>query len=208
MVVKQKVTDWSYKAKEAFEESISVKKLCIEKCIPDLIQIARAITHAIKNKNTLFLCGNGGSLADAQHLAAELLVRLRPHVNRQSLPALCLATDMSSVTACGNDYGFDEIFSRALEGLGRSGDVLLGISTSGNSKNVIKAFDKAKSLGIQRIGFLGCGGGPMLKHCDLTMVIPSNVTARVQESHITAGHILMEMIEDMLDEVGYLKSIE
>jgi D-sedoheptulose 7-phosphate isomerase len=208
MVVKQKVIDWEIKAKEAFEESISVKKLCIEKCIPDLVKISMAIVGAIKNGKTLFLCGNGGSLADAQHLAAELLVRLRPHVNRQSLPALCLATDMSSVTACGNDYGFDEIFSRALEGLGRKGDVVLGISTSGNSKNVIKAFEKAKILGIQSIGFLGCGGGPMLQHCDISMLVPSSVTARVQESHITAGHVLMEMIEDMLDEVGYLKRIK
>ncbi len=205
MVVKQKIIEWTDKSKEAFEESIAVKQLCIEKCIPDLVAISNAIVDAIKKGNTLFLCGNGGSLADSQHLAAELLVRLRPHVNRQSLPALCLATDMSSVTACGNDYGFDEIFSRALEGLGREGDVVLGISTSGNSKNVIKAFEKAKALGIKTIGFLGCGGGPILKACDLALLVPSSVTARIQESHITAGHILMELIEDMLDEVGYLK---
>jgi D-sedoheptulose 7-phosphate isomerase len=170
-----------------------------------LVEISKNVVNTIKNGNTLFLCGNGGSLADAQHLAAELLVRLRPHVNRQSLPALCLATDMSSVTACGNDYGFDEIFSRSLEGLGKKGDIILGISTSGNSKNVIQAFKKAKELGIKSVGFLGCGGGPMLEYCDLSFLVPSNVTARIQESHITAGHVLMEMIEDMLDEISYLK---
>lgn len=199
--------NWDSKIKSVFEESMAVKKLFIEECIPHLVNIAHKIVDAIKNGNTLFLCGNGGSLADAQHLAAELLIRLRSNVNRQSLPALCLATDMSSVTACGNDYGFDDIFSRPLEGLGKQGDVILGLSTSGQSKNIIKAFKKAKSMGIKTIGFLGCGGGELLKYSDLSLIIPSSVTARIQECHITAGHVLMEMIEDMLDALGYLRKV-
>ena len=126
-------------------------------------------------------------------------------MNRQALPALCLATDMSSVTACGNDYGFNDIFSRSLEGLGRKGDAILGITTSGKSPNVIKAFNQAKKMDIQTIGFLGCGGGAALEHCDVAFVVPSSITARIQESHITAGHVMMEMVEDMLEQAGYLK---
>ena len=188
------------KARSAFESSMDVKKKVVDNHLDELVQIASDIADVIQSGGTLFLCGNGGSLADAQHLAAELLVRLRPHVNRRALPALCLATDMSSVTACGNDYSFDEIFSRSLEGLGREGDILLGISTSGKSKNVIKAFEKAKSMGITTVGFLGCGGGPMKELCDKSFIVPSDVTARIQESHITAGHVIMEIVEDLLME--------
>jgi D-sedoheptulose 7-phosphate isomerase len=207
MLEKQPVIDWPAKVKQAFEESIAVKKLVIEKNLSDLVNIAMAISTAIQNGNTLFLCGNGGSLADAQHLAAELLVRLTPQVNRQSLPAVCLAMDMSTVTACGNDYGFDEIFARSLEGLGRKGDILLGLSTSSKSKNVRRAFEQAKCMNIKTVGFLGCGGGTILPLSDLSLVIPSDIAARIQESHITAGHVLMEMIENMLDHSGYLNKM-
>lgn len=158
------------------------------------------------NGGKLFLCGNGGSAADAQHLAAELLIRLRPHVERPSLPALCLATDMSTVTACGNDYSFEDLFARPLAGLGRAGDILLGITTSGKSPNVIKAFLQAKEMGITTIGFLGCGGGLALKYCDISFVVPSNIIARIQEAHITAGHVIMEFIEDMLVESSVFKA--
>jgi D-sedoheptulose 7-phosphate isomerase len=144
------------------------------------------------------LCGNGGSAADAQHLAAELLVRLRASFNRRSLPALTLATDTSTLTACGNDFGFDDIFSRPLEGLGRAGDVLLGITTSGSSPNVIKALNTARTMGITTLGFLGKDGGAALSLCDVALVVPSDQTALVQEVHITAGHALIEAIETQL----------
>jgi len=204
MVGKPEVSDWISQAKSAFEESIIVKKHVIDSHLPALVNIASKIAEAINQGGCLFLCGNGGSLADAQHLAAELLVRLRPHVNRRALPALCLATDMSSVTACGNDYSFEEIFSRSLEGLGNSGDIILGISTSGKSKNVIKAFEKAKEMSIKTIGFLGCDGGLIAELSELSFIVPSSITARIQESHITAGHVVMEMVEDMLCHNGYI----
>lgn len=204
MADKHETSKWLSKAKSAFEDSITVKKQIIDNHLPSLIVIASKITSTIENGGQLFLCGNGGSLADAQHLAAELLVRLRPHANRRSLPALCLATDMSSVTACGNDYSFDEIFSRNLEGLGNKGDAILGISTSGKSRNVLKAFEKAKEMSIKTIGFLGCEGGPIYPLCDLSLIVPSNITARIQESHITAGHIVMELVEDMLHQNGFI----
>ncbi len=199
MVAKQEASNWVSQVKLAFEESINVKKAISDDEFLSLVKIAHVMTKSIQEGGCIFLCGNGGSLADAQHLAAELLVRLRPHVNRRALPALCLATDMSSVTACGNDYSFEEIFSRSLEGLGHSGDVLVGISTSGKSKNVVRALEKAKDIGIKTIGFLGGDGGSMKSLCDLSFTVPSYTTARIQESHITAGHIVMEMVEDMIE---------
>ncbi|MBM3468628.1 MAG: SIS domain-containing protein [Alphaproteobacteria bacterium] len=207
MVEQKDHSKWIARARESFQDSIAVKQKVIENHVNSLIHISEMIAHSISEGGKLFLCGNGGSAADAQHLAAELLVRLRPHVNRQSLPALCLATDMSTVTACGNDYSFEDLFARPLAGLGKRGDVLLGITTSGKSPNVIKAFLQAKEMNIKTIGFLGSDGGPALKHCDASFVVPSHVTARVQEAHITAGHVVMEFIEDMLTESNYLTPI-
>lgn len=183
---------------EIFKGSIATKQEVLNSgCARVLAPMALGIYRAITNGHKLLLCGNGGSAADAQHLAAELLVRLRSHVNRVSLPALSLAMDSSTITACGNDFSFDEIFARPLQGLGQRGDVLLGITTSGKSKNVMKAFEVAKEKGIHCYGFLGCGGGPALTMCDLAFVVPSDNTARIQESHITAGHALMDMVEDL-----------
>ncbi len=191
-----------------FNESIALKQKVIDTgVLADLVHIADVISDAIAKGGRLYLCGNGGSAADAQHLAAELLIRLRFSVNRDSLPALSLATDISSVTACGNDYGFDDIFARPLAGLGREGDVLLGITTSGKSPNVIKAFVKAREMGIKTIGFLGATGLPALDYCDLAFLVPSMDTARIQEVHITAGHALMETIEDNLLARGYISRI-
>lgn len=169
--------------------------------------MAEEISVAIMQGGTLFLCGNGGSAADAQHLAAELLVRLRPHVNRQTIPALVLATDMSTVTACGNDYSFEEIFARPLAGLGKKGDLLLGITTSGKSPNVLAAFRQAQSMGITTLGFLGGKGGEALSLCKQAFVVPSEITGRIQESHITAGHVLMELVEDRLIEARHVETI-
>ncbi len=191
-----------------FEDSISLKQRIIsDETYVVLADIADMIVESIRNGGRLYLCGNGGSAADAQHLAAELLIRLRSAVNRDSIPALTLATDMSSVTACGNDFGFDDIFARPLAGLGRSGDVLLGITTSGKSPNVLRAFEKARELNIKTVGFLGGSGIPAVDLCDLAFVVPATNTARIQEAHVTAGHALMECIEDQLLEYGFIKNI-
>ncbi|MBI1954723.1 MAG: SIS domain-containing protein [Proteobacteria bacterium] len=185
--------------KQIFLESIQTKQAIIDKGLfSPLVTMAEHIALSLKQGGKLLLCGNGGSAADAQHLAAELLIRLRSSLNRPSLPALTLATDMSTVTACGNDYSFNEIFSRPLSSLGKKGDILLGITTSGQSPNVLEAFKCAKNMGLTTCGFLGGTGGEALAYCDIAFVVPSFVTARIQESHITAGHIVMELVEDLL----------
>ena len=183
--------------KSIFTKSIRLKKQIIEKNIfIQIIQMSDAIHECLKNKGKLLICGNGGSAADAQHLAAELLVRLRPHINRKSLPALALAQDTSTITACGNDYSFDKIFSRMIEGIGAPNDILLCISTSGNSKNIINALKIAKKMKIKSLGFLGSNGGKAIKLCDINFTVPSKETGRIQEAHITAGHALMELVEN------------
>lgn len=180
----------------AFKKSISVKNECIKQRFDGLINMAEYITKSLMSSGKLLLCGNGGSAADAQHLAAELLVRLRPHINRQPISAMSLAQDISTITACANDYSFDDLFARNLTALGRSGDCLLGISTSGRSKNIINAMKTARDLDIKVFGFLGKGGGDCLQLCDHSFLVPSSDTAAIQEAHITAGHALMEAIEN------------
>lgn len=188
---------------DAFEKSIAVKhQVLASDGVDALVSMAERITTSLNRGGKLLLCGNGGSAADAQHLAAELLIRLRSSVDRMPLPALVLATDMSSVTACGNDYSFDDIFSRPLRALGRKEDVLLVITTSGRSPNIKKALDAAHEMGIATLGFLGGLGGAAAPLCDLAFIVPSTETARIQESHITAGHILMELVEDSMMKVG------
>ena len=150
------------------------------------------------------LCGNGGSAADAQHLAAEMLIRLRPMNNREGVPAITLAQDTSTITACSNDFGYELLFERLLRTLGKEGDCLIAITTSGNSKNVIRAMKAAQEMNIKVFGFLGCQGGNALKYCDEAFIVPSNDTGRVQEAHITAGHAIMEYVEDRLIELNYL----
>ena len=144
----------------------------------------------------LMFCGNGGSAADSQHLAAELTGRFIK--DRRPLAAVALSTDTSALTCIGNDYAFDEVFARQVQGLGRPGDVLIGISTSGNSRNVIRAVEEAKAAGVKVIGFLGRDGGALKAMCDVAVVVPSNVTARIQESHILIGHTLCGLIEARL----------
>ena len=191
--------------KKIFKESIKVKQLLVDgPNLESLSLIGDDITASIKNGNKLMLCGNGGSAADAQHLAAEMLIRLRPMNNREGVAAISLAQDTSTITACGNDFGYDMLYERVLRTLGNSGDCLIAITTSGNSKNVILAMKAAKELDIKVFGFLGCGGGEALKYCDEAFIVPSDDTGRIQEAHITAGHALMEYIEDLLIESGYL----
>jgi D-sedoheptulose 7-phosphate isomerase len=183
--------------KKSLNENISVHKKILKLKIP----IERAINkihQAISNGKKVMLCGNGGSAADAQHLAAEFLIRLRPGINREAYPVISLAQDSSTLTACGNDLGFNKIFSRTLEALGKRGDVLIAISTSGNSENVINAVKKAKLKKIYTIGLLGSSGGKVKKYLDLNIVVSSKVTARIQEAHIFLGHHIFESVENLL----------
>jgi len=184
---------------KAFQESIVVKQKILEQKVHEIIpEMGELIINSIMTGNKLITCGNGGSAADAQHLAAELLIRLKPKNNRQSIPAISLAQDVSTITACGNDFGFNQVFGRVLESIGNEGDILLIISTSGNSENIIYATEVAKKKNITVISFLGSGGGKVLNACKKTFLVPSIDTARIQESHITAGHALMEYVEDGL----------
>lgn len=187
-----------------FEESIAVKQQIIASHLDVIVHMATIISDSLEQGNKMLLCGNGGSAADAQHLAAELLIRLRATVNRNGIPALTLATDTSSMTACSNDYSFESYFARMVQTLGKPGDVLLGISTSGTSPNIVRALEQAQSMGIQTLGFLGGDGGQAREVCDIALVVPSCVTGRIQESHITAGHALIELIENKLLARGFL----
>ena len=191
--------------KKLFEESIYVKQDILATGVYQILsEMGDELTNSIQMGGKIMLCGNGGSAADAQHLAAEMLIRLRPKNNRQGLPAIALAQDSSTLTACGNDFGYDLIYERMITSLGRKGDCLIGISTSGNSENIIRAMKSAKNMGIKVFGFLGAEGGKALEFCDKAFVVPSNNTGRIQEAHITAGHALMEYVEDHLLEAGYI----
>jgi len=187
-----------------FEESISVKRSCLENGLQTILNIGDDIVKCISSGKKLMLCGNGGSAADAQHLAAEMLVRLRQNNNREGISTIPLAQDTSTITACGNDFGFNTLYERMVTSLGQEGDCLIGITTSGNSENILRAMHAAKNMNIKVFGFLGSGGGKALDLCDESFVVPSDNTGRIQEAHITAGHALMEYIEDSLLETGYL----
>jgi D-sedoheptulose 7-phosphate isomerase len=188
-----------------FKDSLELKKTIIEKKLLHVLsKMGDEAVNAIKNGNKIMLCGNGGSAADAQHLAAELLIRLRPNNNREGIAAIALALDTSTITACGNDFGYDKIYERMVQSLGKEGDILIVITTSGNSKNIILAMEAAKSMNIKVFAFLGSGGGAALGLSEQSFLVPSNNTGRVQESHITAGHALMEYVEDRLIESKYI----
>ena len=159
-------------------------------------QAAELLSKALSEGNKIFLCGNGGSAADSQHLAAEFTGRFTK--DRKPLAALALSTDTSALTCISNDYSFDDVFSRQLQGLGRPGDCLLGISTSGQSKNVIKAVQAAREMGIPTIGLLGRDGGALASLCELPIVVPHPETARIQEMHILIGHSLCGAVERQL----------
>ena len=158
----------------------------------------RLICETLAAGNKILLCGNGGSAADAQHIAAELVGRYEQH--RRAFPAISLTTDTSALTAISNDYGYEEVFARQVAGLAVAGDLLIAVSTSGHSPNVIKAAEKARALGCRTIALTGCSGEPLASHCDLAVVVPSERTARVQEAHITIGHIWCEMVDRALPE--------
>ncbi len=161
-------------------------------------RVADAFLTALRQGGKILFCGNGGSAADAQHLAAELVVRLRGHVNRPAIPAMALTVDSSILTAAGNDFGFEMIFARQIEALGTSRDVLVAISTSGNSPNVVKAVEQARKAGLKTIGMLGGDGGKLKELLELPLIVPSPVTARIQETHIMMGHIICQIVEEEL----------
>lgn len=165
----------------------------MESLAEDLQKAAQMAINTLKNGGKILLCGNGGSAADSQHIAAELTGRYKRE--RKGLCAIALTTDTSALTAISNDYGYDFVFSRQVEALARSGDLLLGISTSGNSKNVLNALKVAHEIGCQTLGFSGREGGEMRNLCDVLLISPSNDTARIQEMHILMGHILCDLIE-------------
>lgn len=181
--------------KDSLKESSEIKLKVSELCYEDILKVADLIVGCIKNGNKLLLCGNGGSAADCQHIAAEFMVRLSHDVDRPAIGAVALTTDSSNITAGGNDIGFENIFARNVEGLGNEGDILIGISTSGNSENIIRAVKKAKEKGMITIGLLGKTGGKLKNICDYSVCVPSENVQRIQESHITIGHILCEITE-------------
>ena len=190
--------------KLSFEESVQTKLDCIRYGFQSLEIIGDKTVQSIQNGNKLMLCGNGGSAADAQHLAAEMLVRLRSTYNREGISAIALAQDTSTITACANDFGYDQLYERMVAALGKEGDCLIAITTSGNSKNIIRAMKTAINMGVNVFCFLGASGGEALQYCDEAFVVPSHNTGRIQEAHITAGHALMEYIEDRLIESGFI----
>lgn len=187
----QKITD-------IIQASIDVKNnllqdeqliIIIDKCIAVLV-------NAFRNGNKVLFCGNGGSAADAQHLAAEFSGRF--YIDRDALPAEALHCNTSYITAVGNDYGYELVYSRMIKGIGQKGDVLIGLSTSGNSKNIIKAFETAKEKDMITIGFTGSTGGDLKSLSDYLINIPSTDTPRIQECHITVGHIICQLVEEKL----------
>jgi D-sedoheptulose 7-phosphate isomerase len=179
-----------------FLESSEALARAAEAIAPQVADAAALVVRTLRDGGTVLLCGNGGSAADAQHIAAELAGRLRRE--RPGLPALALTVNPSVLTAVSNDYGYEAVFARQVEALGSEGDVLVGISTSGSSPNVVRALEEARSRGLATIGFMGELGGAMEKHCDVAIRAPSRDTQRVQEIHIAAGHAVCETVESEL----------
>ena len=179
---------------EYIKEALVVKESLFED--ESIEKIVKLLIDVYKNGNKVLLCGNGGSAADCQHFAAELVGRYK--MERRGLPAIALTTDTSILTALGNDYGYDDVFRRQVEALGVSGDLFIGISTSGNSANVMKAVDEAELVGMKTVCFLGRDGGEIVDMCDLSFVVKSNNTPRIQEAHIFVIHVICEILEKEL----------
>jgi D-sedoheptulose 7-phosphate isomerase len=176
-------------------ESINVKKKIIENNIPDIINASKICIKGLKKGGKLIFCGNGGSASDSQHLATEMLVRLNPNINRKPIAAISLNLDSVSMSAHSNDYDYDSYLSRMLSGLGKKDDILIVISTSGNSKNILNVLKQARKMKITSISLLGNKGGKAKKICKNNIIVESKNTARIQEAHICIGHILMDIIE-------------
>ncbi|MCC6301455.1 MAG: D-sedoheptulose 7-phosphate isomerase [Gammaproteobacteria bacterium] len=177
----------------AIEDHAQALAAVRDRLVPDIQRVAHSLIECIRGGGTIFWCGNGGSAADAQHIAAELIGRFER--DRKAMASIALTTDTSILTSVGNDYGFDSIFQRQVEALVRPGDVLVGLSTSGNSPNVLRAIEQANGQGATTIGLLGRDGGQLKDLCRLSIVIPAQNTARIQEMHGLIGHILCDLIE-------------
>ena len=185
------MTDWM--TKEIEEKEILLKSIRENGYLDIVNKVGEELANAIRNGNKILLAGNGGSAADAQHFAGEIVGRFL--MERKAMPAISLCVDPVVVTCIGNDYGYDEVFARQIQGLGCKGDVFIGISTSGNSENIIKAIHMAKEREMLVVGFAGKNGGKMKEFCDYALVVPSDRTARIQEMHTFTVHLLCEMIE-------------
>lgn len=191
---KLKITEFESTARRRIQEGIRIKEQLLEdRYVRILANVARAIVDAYQKRNKVVLFGNGGSAADAQHLAAEFVGKY--YLNREGLPAIALTANNSSLTAIGNDYGFDRIFARQLQALGNPGDVAIGISTSGRSRNVLTALEVAKGKGMTTVGLTGRDASQMMTLVDFCVPVPSDDTPRIQEAHILIGHILCELVE-------------
>ncbi len=180
---------------DSLKESAETKQKIAAQCVSEIIKAIDMIIEAFNKKKKILLCGNGGSAADAQHLATEFVIRLNPKIQRPGLPAIALTTDTSLLTAGANDIGYDNVFSRSVEALGENGDILIGLSTSGNSESVNNAFRKAREKGMKTIALLGKDGGKSKDLVDLAVIVPSSDTQRIQEGHITIGHIIFQEVE-------------
>jgi D-sedoheptulose 7-phosphate isomerase len=184
--------------KDSLTESSEVKINIEQQCTKDIISAVDILVNSFKSGNKLLLCGNGGSAADCQHIATEFIIRLSHDIERPAIPAVALTTDSSNLTAGGNDIGFENVFARSIQGLGQKGDILLAISTSGNSPNILKAANTAKDKGMKIIGFSGESGGKLKQLVDVNIGIPSRNVQRIQEGHITVAHIICELVENEL----------
>jgi D-sedoheptulose 7-phosphate isomerase len=185
-------------ARDHLLTSAETKRRYAENSAGDLVMVARLVARCFASGSKLMLCGNGGSAADCQHIAAEFTSILKQTFCRRALPAIALTTDTSFLTARGNDYGFDSVFSRQVEALGKSGDVLMGSSTSGNARNVLLAVETARRIGIKTVGLTGSGGGKMAGAVDHCLRVPADTTAHIQECHIAMGHIIVAIVEKYL----------
>src|SRR5277367_6596685 len=190
-----RTSDFAQGVSRSIQASIALGELLLgsAEIISMIAKASEILVDALNHGNKILLCGNGGSAADAQHIAAEFVGRFA--FDRPALPALALSVNSSCVTAIGNDYGFDIVFSRQIEALGKNGDVVIGISTSGNSANVLQAMSTSRRLGIRTVAFTGCAGGKLRSEVDFCLSAPSNETPRIQECHILIGHIISELVE-------------
>ena len=177
-----------------FQESIRVKEEALKSNVDKLVAVVEEIRKVLKEGGKILFFGNGGSAADSQHIAAEFIGRFKKE--RRALAAIALTTDTSILTALGNDYGFDILFARQIEGLAGPKDLAFGISTSGNSKNVIEGIRQAKKMGLKTVSLTGCGGGALARLTDIRLIVPSQNTARIQESHICMAHAICELVEN------------
>ncbi len=191
-------SDEAARFRAIMEGAAALKRRLATELLEPVLAVVGACETSLRNGGKLLFCGNGGSAADAQHLATEFLIRLRSDRERPSYPALALTLDPTMLTACGNDYGFDHVFERPLRGLGRAGDVLFGISTSGRSANVLAALRAAGEMNIATVGLLGGTGGEAAALCTHVLLVSDFETARIQECHIALGHAVLELLEDRL----------